>query len=46
MGRKRFNLVRNAKEKLSKAILKDGMIRWVESQAPEAGLAQDLNWMG
>ncbi len=37
------NLVRSAKEKMLKAILKDGMTRQAKSQAPKHGLTQDLN---
>ncbi len=33
----------NAKEKIPKAILKDGMIGQAKSQAPKFGLTQDLN---
>jgi hypothetical protein len=35
VGWGRPNLVRSVEEKMSKAILKDGMIGWVESQALE-----------
>jgi hypothetical protein len=27
------------------AILKDGMTRWAQNQAPKHGHAQDFNWM-
>jgi len=37
------NLVRNSEEKMSKAILKDRIIRWTKSQAIELGLPQHLN---
>jgi hypothetical protein len=35
--------VHSVKEKMLEAILKDGMIRWVESHAPELGPAQDFS---
>jgi hypothetical protein len=39
----RPNLVRNAKEKMLEAILKDGMTKQAENQTPKLGRAQDLN---
>jgi hypothetical protein len=45
MGWGRPNLVHSAKEKMSQAILKDGMIGWVESHAPELRFAQDFSQM-
>jgi len=44
-GMWRPNLVHSAKEKMSKAILKDGMTGRVESQALEPSPTQDLNQM-
>ncbi len=38
VGWGRLNLVHNVKEKMSKAFLKDGMARWIESQAPKPNL--------
>jgi hypothetical protein len=38
VGWGRFNLVRNVEDKISKAILKDGMVKRVESQAFKLGL--------
>jgi hypothetical protein len=38
VGWGRLNLIHNAKEKMSMAFLKDGMARWVESQAPKPNL--------
>jgi len=34
--------VHDVEEKILKAILKDGIIRWVKSQTPKHGLAQDF----
>jgi hypothetical protein len=42
-GMGRPNLVRSAKEKMPEAILKDGMTKHAENQAPKLGHAQDLN---
>jgi len=43
MGWKRHNLVHNVNQKMLEAILKDGMIGWVESHAFELGLTQDFS---
>jgi hypothetical protein len=43
MGWGKPNLVCNAKEKMLKAILKDGMTRRTKSQTPELGFTQDFN---
>jgi hypothetical protein len=37
------NLVHNSKEKMSKAILKNKMIKWAKNQAFEFEPTQDLN---
>jgi hypothetical protein len=43
MGWGRPNIVHSVKVKMSKAILKDGMIKQVENQTPKLRLAQDFN---
>jgi len=43
VGWGRPNLAHNVEKQMSKAILKDGMTRWVESQAPKLGPSQDFN---
>jgi hypothetical protein len=45
MGWGRPNMVRNDKKKMSKAIIKDGMIRRTKNQAPKIEHAQDFNQM-
>jgi len=43
VGWGRPNLVHNIEKEMSKAILIDGMTRWLESQAPKPGPSQDFN---
>ncbi len=44
IGWRRPNLVCSVKEKMLKAILKDGMVRWAKSQTLEPGPTQDFSW--